>query len=76
MLTKIQYQTQESKHVILNANSNKILIEEQNITEGNFLIFSDVKPLENLVNESLNNQLTIMDVLATFYDEMSAKGTI
>ena len=76
ILTKIQYIDQSDRQAKIDANKGKFLIEEQNITEGNFLIFSDLKPLENQVQESLENQLTTMDVLATFYDEMSAKGTI
>ncbi|MEY8001215.1 hypothetical protein AB8U03_13620 [Clostridium sp. Mt-5] len=51
---KFQYQNDTDRTTILNNNKDKILIEEQNITEGNFLIFSDVKPLENQLND-LNN---------------------
>lgn len=56
---KFQYTTQDEKTAILNNNKDKILIEEQNITEGNFLIFSDVKPLENQLND-LNNTANII----------------
>lgn len=51
---KYQYKDDTERQSILNKNKNKYLIEEQNITEGNFLIFSDIKPLENQLQE-LNN---------------------
>lgn len=40
-----QYSSEEERDNILQTKSDLILIEEQNITEGNFLIFSDV-PLD------------------------------
>ncbi|MGE6604851.1 hypothetical protein ACQKEY_24545 [Lysinibacillus fusiformis] len=40
MLT-IQYYTTEEREQLLNKFSNKFLIEERNITEGNYLVFSD-----------------------------------
>jgi len=43
MITKIQYTDQVNRQIILNANMDKTLTEEQNITEGNFLIFSDLR---------------------------------
>lgn len=55
MIYKYQYTDSEDRQTILNSNSNKILIEDQNIFEGNFLIFSDVKPLEMQLNEIKNN---------------------
>ena len=54
MIYKFQYTDQVSRQAILSANSDKTLTEEQNITEGNFLIFSDVKPLEMQLTD-LNN---------------------
>lgn len=36
-----QYNNEEEREQIINKNSTLTLIEEQNITEGNFLIFSD-----------------------------------
>lgn len=48
MLYKYQYETEEEKQDILSANTDKRLIEVQNITEGNFLIFSD-QPIEKEV---------------------------
>ncbi|MGE6603937.1 hypothetical protein ACQKEY_19805 [Lysinibacillus fusiformis] len=40
MLT-IQYYSQEEREQLIVKHSNKFLIEERNITEGNFLVFSD-----------------------------------
>lgn len=54
MTTKIQYTDATDRQTKINANTDKTLVEEQNITEGNFLIFSDIKPLENQLND-LNN---------------------
>ncbi len=67
MTYKYQYTTEEDKLKILNSNKDKILIEDQNITEGKFLIFSDVKPLENQVKDLQDNQLTIMNAIADLY---------
>jgi hypothetical protein len=46
MLFKFQYSDEADRQVKLNANLDKYLIEEQNITDGNFLIFSDTPTLE------------------------------
>jgi hypothetical protein len=45
MITKIQYSNISERNTIIEENSNLILVEEQNIKEGNFLMFSDV-PVE------------------------------
>ena len=41
MLKKIQYTSDIERSNIITENASLILIEEQNIKEGNFLIFSD-----------------------------------
>lgn len=38
---KYQYNDLDERQYILKSNADKILIEEQNTTDGNFLIFSD-----------------------------------
>ena len=43
MLTKIQYSDINERLTVINANPTLILVEEDNITEGNFLVFSDVE---------------------------------
>ncbi|WP_019849833.1 hypothetical protein [Desulfitobacterium sp. PCE1] len=53
MITKIQYTDQINRQEILDANKDKILIEEQNIVEGNFLVFSDTPNIEDITEETL-----------------------
>lgn len=72
---KFQYTTDEEKTTILNNNKDKILIEEQNITEGNFLIFSDVKPVENQISELQDNQLILMNAIADLYAALPTSTT-
>jgi hypothetical protein len=55
MLTKIQYSDLVERQLKIDENKDKMLIEEQNITEGNFLIFTDIKPIENQLNDIKNN---------------------
>lgn len=41
---KYEYKTELERQNLLKSNDNLILVEEQNIKEGNFIIFSDVVP--------------------------------
>lgn len=75
MTYKFQYTTDEEKTNIIKQNKEKILIEEQNITEGNFLIFSDVKPLENQISELQDNQLILMNAIADLYAALPTSTT-
>lgn len=59
MKFKHQYKDETDKQVILDANKDKILIEEQRLFEGNFLIFSDIKPLEFQIKD-LNNTTNML----------------
>ncbi|MGF6354085.1 hypothetical protein ABIE27_001995 [Paenibacillus sp. 4624] len=45
MIRKFQYVTDEERSQIIEGNSGLLLIEEQNITEGNFLIFGTERPV-------------------------------
>lgn len=45
MIYKFEYANETDKALILEQHKEKYLIEEQNIREGNFLIFSDTEPL-------------------------------
>lgn len=54
MQYKYEYKNDIERKAIIDNNKDKYLIEEQNITEGNFLVFSDIKPLEYQLQE-LNN---------------------
>jgi hypothetical protein len=49
LITKIQYTTEEERQSIMNSNSGLILVETQNLFEGNFLVFSDTPPEEKIV---------------------------
>lgn len=51
MLIKIQYNDAAERAAIIASNSGKYLFEEQNITEGNFLIFSDAMRVEDEVTQ-------------------------
>lgn len=51
MKTKIEFKSNEEKQNILEQNKDKIVLEEQYLFTGNFLIFSDTKPLENQIKE-------------------------
>jgi hypothetical protein len=48
---KVQYNTDTDRQNVLDANKDKFLIEEQNITEGNFLIFTDEKPITQEITD-------------------------
>jgi len=57
---KIQYQDLTDRETVINANKDKILTEEQNITEGNFLIFSDTPRLEERLTSIEDTQDLIL----------------
>lgn len=42
MLQQLQYKNEEERLALLQDNLDKYLLEERNIEEGNFLVFSDV----------------------------------
>ncbi|MGE7129566.1 hypothetical protein [Lysinibacillus xylanilyticus] len=44
MTYEIQYHSQEERQYIIETNKSLFLIGERNVTEGNFLIFSDERP--------------------------------
>ena len=44
---KFKYETFTERTQIFNDNKDKFFIEEQNLFEGNYLIFSDEEPVEN-----------------------------
>lgn len=70
MIYKYEYTTQEERENIINNNQDKYLIEEKNIREGNFLIFTDIKPIEVEIEDLKGRQditdntiLSLMDVI-------------
>lgn len=58
-----QYTTEEERRLIIEKNTTKYLIGVQNITEGNFLIFSDTPNMA--VESELNAQREQVTVLET-----------
>jgi|LSQX01.2.fsa_nt_gb hypothetical protein len=55
MIYKFQYENQEERNQLIQSNSDKYLIEEQNIIDGNFLIFTDTPRLEDNIQDIKNN---------------------
>jgi hypothetical protein len=76
LLTKIQYSDTIDRQAKIDTNKGKFLIEEQNITEGNFLIFSDTPRVEEQVAQLKQDNLTLMDAIAQMYEDMMVKGTV
>ena len=62
MLYKYEYKTNEERDNIISQNIDKILIEEQNITEGNFLIFTDIEVVKTDI-ELLQNRVNNLEML-------------
>lgn len=75
MQYKIQYTDQTDRQAKIDANRGKILILDENIQEGNFLTFSDVKPIENQVADLQENQLIIMNAIADLYSALPDSTT-
>jgi hypothetical protein len=76
MNLKIQFNTPTERQSIIEAHPTLTLIEEQNVKEGNFLIFSDTEPIEIQMQELKSDNLALMDAFATLYEGLSAKGVI
>ena len=56
---KYKYKNKEERDSILIEHSNLFLIEEQNITEGNFLIFTDIQPeQQSQETQDLNSRVS------------------
>lgn len=59
MKNKFEYKNQEERDRIINENTNLVLIEEQNITAGNFLIFIDKDEYsEMLQTQEINTRIS------------------
>lgn len=48
---KYQYKDENERNYLLESNKGKYLVSEQILFEGNFLVFSDVKPVEVEIEE-------------------------
>lgn len=80
MRYKYQYATDEEKQALMADHSALILVEEQNIIDGNFLVFADtipepvpvpVDPIEQRLANIEQQNLTLMDALATIYETVA-----
>ncbi len=60
MFYKYQYENEIDRAAIIDSNQDKYLIEEQNLFEGNFLLFSDVLLPEE---SQLDRIETTLDIL-------------
>lgn len=72
MLYKVSYSDLNDRQAKLDANKDKFLVEEDTISEGNFLIFSDSPRLEDAVQQLKENSLILMDALATTFEQVLA----
>ena len=67
MLKKFQYTTDEEKQTVLQENSTLILVEEQNISEGNYLIFAesleDIRVVPTPIEDRLTNIEDTQDLI-------------
>ncbi len=74
MLYTFEYTTQEERTGILENNQDKYLIEERNIREGNFLIFTDVKPIEMEIEDLKGRQNTTDNTILSLMDAILMGG--
>ncbi|WP_144869664.1 hypothetical protein [Paenibacillus sp. FSL M8-0142] len=58
MRVKKQYNSLEERSLIIEEHANLFLVEEQNITEGNFLVFADEYPEFQDPDPTLSEQVT------------------
>lgn len=64
----LQYESAQERELIISQHSDKYLISEKNIQEGNFLIFSSEKPLSVQVEELKAENLATMGAVAEVYE--------
>ena len=66
MIFKFEYKNITDRAAILKEHSDKFLIKEQNLIEGNYLIFSDEQPIDNQVKQlqKVNDELMQMNLIA------------
>ena len=92
MQVRVQYNTLEERENILSEYSDYILVGEDRLFEGNFLIFSDtpiekeivymnmpkskITAIEDSLESQNNDNLILMDALATIYEELLARGVL
>ena len=72
MRYKYQYQNATERANTISTYTDIILIEEQNIVEGNYLVFSDVPigeptPIEQQLVDLKDNQMILMSGIFDLY---------
>ncbi|MDO6355104.1 hypothetical protein Q3V94_08435 [Caloramator sp. CAR-1] len=76
MIKKFQYTTKEERERIIQENQNLVLIEEQNIIDGNFLLFSDNpqedRPKAQIVYTNVSKEE--LDAIKQALDDIILKG--
>lgn len=68
MTLKIEYQDEKDREAILEEYAHLYFIEDQNIYEGNFLVFTDVKPIEIEINELKQENIMNMIAMTEMYE--------
>ncbi|WP_297425776.1 hypothetical protein [Clostridium sp.] len=70
---KYEYKNQDERELIINNHSDLFLREEQNIAEGNFLIFVDSQThIQDQITEDLNGRISdVSDYLQNETDLIS-----
>ena len=55
MTRRVQFDSEEEKANIIEQYKDLVLVEEQYLTEGNFLIFTDIPSVENQLQDIKNS---------------------
>lgn len=71
---EFEYSSETERNQIITNNSDKFLVAEKNLVTGNYLVFSDVSPIEEQVKQLQQDNLITFEVLATIYEELLMKG--
>ena len=72
MKFEYSYSSKEERELLIAQNSDKFLTEEKNITTGNFLIFTDEKPLESEIAIVQEDITAIAETTATLTEDSTA----
>lgn len=74
MITKEQYTNKDERNSILEKHKDKYLIKEKNISDGSFLIFTNIKPIElgiSELNRDINNVAELTTIVAMDKDDIA-----
>lgn len=74
IIEKIKYENDSDREAIINENSDLFLIKEECHLDGNFLTFTDVKPLEKpSINEVVEDQGKKISILESENEALNTK---